>query len=74
MDRVDPFLLLRRIEAHGLDEPGAADPFSARLARENRWSPDHPGAQPAEQRRQRRGWRLRRLWRLWRVIRSWVCG
>ena len=29
--------LLARIEAFGLDVPGAPDPFSRRLARENGW-------------------------------------
>ena len=32
--------LWSRIEQFSLDEPGAAFPFSTRLARENRWSPD----------------------------------
>jgi hypothetical protein len=34
----DSARLVAKIEAFELDEPGAADPFSARLARENCWS------------------------------------
>src|SRR5262245_56631156 len=33
--------LWRRIEAFDLDEPGAVHPFSARLAHQNGWTPDH---------------------------------
>ena len=33
--------LWSRIEQFSLDDPGAAFPFSVRLARENRWSTDH---------------------------------
>ena len=32
--------LLRRIEAFSLDDPGAKFPLSARLAKENRWTPE----------------------------------
>jgi hypothetical protein len=38
--RTDP-LLLRRLEAFALDAPGAADPYSARLARRQGWSGEH---------------------------------
>jgi uncharacterized protein (TIGR04222 family) len=34
----DPARLIAELEAFALDDPGAAEPFSARLARENGWS------------------------------------
>lgn len=35
----DQLVLWRRIQAHTLDDPTAANPFSLRLAAENRWAP-----------------------------------
>lgn len=35
----DQLALWRRIQAHALDDPAAANPFSLRLAAENRWAP-----------------------------------
>jgi uncharacterized protein (TIGR04222 family) len=43
--------LWRRIEAYALDQPAVADPFSARLAREQRWSAEHTRRVIAEYKR-----------------------
>src|SRR5437868_4896557 len=43
--------LLRRLEQFQLDSPEASFPFSARLARENNWSPAHTQRVIAEYRR-----------------------
>lgn len=47
----DMAALWRRIEAHALDEPLVADPFSTRLAREQRWSGEHTQRVIAEYKR-----------------------
>lgn len=43
--------IYRRIETYPLDDPGAAQPFSARLARENGWSQPYVGRVIAEYKR-----------------------